>query len=111
MLAEQHADGQGRGVIDLGRLHGCGVVLPQLLLVAEGSESDDGHIHVSVLEGRVDDVRVRGDIKRVEVDQAHLARAGGRDVGHGGVDTRRILARGEGDGGAAAAGGELAHDR
>ena len=47
LLAEQHADRNRCGVVDLGDLHGLALVLPQLLGVAEQAERDDRHVDIA----------------------------------------------------------------
>ena len=73
LLAEQHADRNRCGVVDLGDLHRLSLVLPQLLGVTEQAERHDRDVDVTAGEGRVDHLGMALGVDGVEVDQLHGA--------------------------------------
>ena len=109
LLAQQHAHGHGCREVSLCGSNSLRLVLPQRFLVAQGTEGDDGNIHVAVCKRGVDDGRMGVEVRGVEVDNLDLC-ALGLELCAGRVDTRGILARGERDVRGAAVGEELGDD-
>ena len=103
-LAEQYTDGDGSGVVDLGRGDGLGLVPPQFLVVTEGAEGDDRDVDVTFGERFLDDGGMAVEVGRVEVDDADLAGSGAFELRLRLLEVRGVLPRGEGDRGRA--GGE-----
>ena len=109
-LAQQHAHGDGRGVVGLRRGNRLLLVLPEFLLVTQGAKRHHGHVDIAVRERLADHTWVGSEINRVEVDHPHVSGAGGGDGLYRRVDTRRVLACSEGDRGIAAARDDLFHN-
>ena len=67
LLAQKHAHGNRGGVVGLRGRDGLVVVLPQLLLVTQGAEGNDGHVYIAACPGFIDYLWVGVKVSGVEV--------------------------------------------
>ena len=101
LLAQEHAYGHRCGVVGLCGGDGLVVVLPQLFLVTQGAEGNDGHVDVAAFPGFINNVWVGVEVGGIEVQDLYVS-AAGFQVSLGLGDARGLRPGGQGDLGGAA---------